>query len=263
MRETENERPVKGRDVQTETLPNWGAVKKSVPWRRHSDRTSDDPQPVDTGIVRLQLHRVTPPGSWTRHFVDGNHLVPCHDAEIHLPVREDSDHPSSDLHKYRVGRSRGVTGQAADFRVVGLGPPRIGNPGIDVNDDFPAIRLERDDQFAAGRQPMLAECGSQQISALKPDALIRPVRIDRATTPLDAVRTPLAVRFSELLYGHHLAAERAGTAAPPFSDVSAGWHHFHPLSAGNDRASPGCAAPTASLSLLKPQSAAANLIALY
>jgi hypothetical protein len=102
-----------------------------------------------------------------------------------------------------------------------------------VNDYLPAIRLERDDQFAAGRQPMLAECGPQQISALKPTALIRPVRIDPATAPLDAVRTPLAVRFAEFLYGHHLAAERAGTAAPSLSD---GWRYFHSFSAGNDRA---------------------------
>src|SRR5262249_41239810 len=119
------------------------------------------------------------------------------------------------------------------LRVEGLGPPRIGDAGIDVNDDFPAIRLERDDQLAAGRQPMLAECGPQQISALKPAALIRPVRIDRATAPLDAVRTPFAVRFAELLHSQPLAAKRAGPAAPPLRD---GWRHFHPLSAGNDRA---------------------------
>src|SRR5580698_6909668 len=80
---------------------------------------------------------------------------------------------------------------------------------------------------------MLAELGPQQISALKPTALIRPVRIDRATAPLDAVRTPLAVRFAEFLYGHHLAAERAGAAAPPLFD---GWRHSYPFSAGNYRA---------------------------
>src|ERR1019366_135491 len=192
---------------------------KSVPWCRRSDRTSDDP-----GIVCLQLHRAAPPGSRTRLFADGNPLVLCHDAEIHLPVREDRDDPSPDLHKYRVGRPRGVTGHAADFRVVGLGPPRTGNTRIDVNDYFHAIRLERDDQFAAGRQPMLAERGPQQISAAKRTALIRPVRIDRATAPLDAMRTPLAVRFVEFLYGHHLAAERAGTAPPSLYD---GWRLFH------------------------------------
>jgi hypothetical protein len=95
-----------------------------------------------------------------------------------------------------------------------------------VNDYFHAIRLERDDQFAAGRQPMLTELGPQQIPALKCTALIRPVRIDCATAPLNAVRTPLTVRFAELLYGQHLAAERACPAAPRLSD---GWRHFHPF----------------------------------
>src|SRR5437868_4282920 len=115
---------------------------------------------------------------------------------------------------------------------AGVWIERQATSGIDVNDYFPAIRLERDDQFAAGRKPMLAERGPHQISAAKRTALIRPVRIDRATAPLDAVRAPLAVRFVEFLYGHHLAAERAGAATPPLYD---GWRLFHPLSAGSNR----------------------------
>src|SRR5262249_32706315 len=105
-------------------------------------------------------------------------------------------------------------------------PPGIGNAGIDVNDDLHAIGLVRDDQFAAGWQPMLAERGPQQISALKRTALIRPVSINRATAPLHAVWAPLTVRFAEFLYGHHLAAERAGAAAP---SLFGGWRRFHSL----------------------------------
>ena len=116
-----------------------------------SDQTSDDP-----GIVRLHLQRALP-CSRTCLVLDGNPFVFCHDAEIHLPVREDHDDSSPNLNEYRVGRLRGLTGHAADFRIVGLGPPRIGNTGIYVNDDFHAIRLEGDDQLASGRPPMLAE----------------------------------------------------------------------------------------------------------
>src|SRR6201999_2396299 len=118
---------------------------------------------------------------------------------------EDRDDPPSDLYKNRMGRSFGLAGHAADLRVIGLGPPRIWNAGIDVNDYFHAVRLVRDDQIAAGLHPMLADCGRQQISALKRTALIRPVRINRAAAPLDAVWTPLSVRFAEFLYGHHIA----------------------------------------------------------
>jgi hypothetical protein len=234
-----------------------------VPWCRRLDRTSDDP-----GIVRLQLHRVAPSGSRTRQLADENPLVLRHDSEIYLSVREDSDDPSSDLHKYRVCRSRGVTGQAADFRVIGLRPPSIGNTGIDVKDYFLAVRLERDHQLAARRQPMLAKRGPQQITTVKPTALIWPVRIDRATAPLDAMRTPLAVRFAEFLYGHHLAAERAGTAASPLYD---GWRHYPSTLRGEGRARlrarrhqaqrVGVARLRSSRG--KPQCAPAGLMALY
>src|ERR1700759_4562392 len=88
---------------------------------------SDDP-----GIVYLHLQR-TLPRSRTRLFLDGNPFVLCNDAEIQLPVREDHDDPPPNLHEYRVGRLCGLTGHAADFRIVGLGPPRMGNAGIDVN----------------------------------------------------------------------------------------------------------------------------------
>src|ERR1700735_737292 len=193
-----------------------------------STATSDD-----TGIVRLQLDRDAPLGSRTRFFANGNPFVLFHDTEIHLSVGKDRDDPSSDLHENRMSRLRGVNGHAADLRVIRLGPPRMGNTGINVNDYFHAVRLVRDDQFAAGRHPMLAKRGRQQIAALKPTALIRPIRIDRATAPLDAVWTPLAVRLAEFLHGHHLAAERAGAAVPSLFD---GWRYFHPLSAENDRA---------------------------
>ena len=185
-----------GRRSANADLPAFGSNV-----RRSGDRS---PLPSSARFLR----------SRTRLFLDGNPFVLCHDAEIHLPVREDHDDPSPDLHEYRVGRLRGLTGHAADFRIVGLGPPRIGNTGIDMNDDFPAIRLVRDDQFAAGRPPMLAQLGPQQISAVKGAARIRPVGIERATAPLDAVRTPFAARVAEFRYGQQLAAERASTAAP-------------------------------------------------
>src|SRR5580704_16842508 len=70
-------------------------LRKKCRW----DRTSDDP-----GIVRLQLHRATPPDPRTCLFADENPLVLRHDTEIDLPVGEDRDDPSPDLHKQRVGR---------------------------------------------------------------------------------------------------------------------------------------------------------------
>ena len=97
-------------------------------------------------------------------------LVLRHDAEIHLPPGK-TTMTLRPICNSNGCSPRGVTGHAADFR-IGLGPPRIGNTGIDVESD---LRISMPSGlFTSTPRPPPPSSATSDIRT-KRTALIRPV----------------------------------------------------------------------------------------
>ena len=127
-------------------------------------------------------------------------FVGAEHTQFHLAIGQDDDAADTDEHVHQVDLRPLCGGQrrpALEMRVVGRAPPRGREAGIDQRGDAaPAIRFHerklRPLRLPFGSKPML-----DQPLTMKDPAAGRPLVIDGAAFPLDAVRTPDADRFGE------------------------------------------------------------------